>query len=107
MRPTATEPLRRRLLGVLAALLLGLVAVLLPAASRADEAGDNELPPRDVSMVVQPAAVSLGPVPNEFQRIDAGWIVFEFPGSARSHASSAANAEGSGASNRCGPPVRG
>jgi hypothetical protein len=84
MRPTATQPLRRRFLVSLLALVIGLVAVLLPAAGRADEAGDNELPPRDVSVVVQPAAVSLGPVPSEFQRIDAGWIVFEFPGSARS-----------------------
>jgi len=84
MRPTATQPLRRRFLLSLLALVIGLVAVLLPAAGRADEAGDNELPPRDVSVVVQPAAVSLGPVPSEFQRIDAGWIVFEFPGSARS-----------------------
>jgi len=86
MRPSATQPLRPRFLASLAALVIGLVAVFLfwPSASRADETTDNELPPRDVSMVVQPAAVSLGPVPSEFERIDAGWLVFEFPGSARS-----------------------
>src|SRR5580692_8051178 len=84
MEPSATQPLRRRFLASLVALFVGLVAILFPAPARADEAGDNELPPRDVSMVVQPAAVSLGPLPSEFQRIDAGWIAFEFPGSARS-----------------------
>jgi hypothetical protein len=44
----------------------------------------GELPPTDVGIVVQPAAVTLGDLPNDFQRIDAGWLVLEFPGSVRS-----------------------
>ena len=63
---------------------LTVATLLVLPESRAHARSENELPPGDVSVIVQPAAATLGPLPNEFQRIDAGWLALEFPGSARS-----------------------
>jgi hypothetical protein len=41
------------------------------------------MPPRDVAMVVQPTAAMLGDLPSDFDRIEAGWLVLEFPSSVR------------------------
>lgn len=49
-----------------------------------DETGER--PPRDVGIVVQPSAATLGALPADFQRIDHGWLVVEFPASVRSRA---------------------
>ena len=68
--------------------LLGLVAALLalawarPAIAEPEQA-PAVLPPRDVAVVVQPAAVRLPPPPAEFTRLEAGWLVIEAPGSIR------------------------
>jgi hypothetical protein len=41
------------------------------------------MPPRDVATMVQPNAATLGDLPSDFDRIEAGWIVLEFPSSVR------------------------
>lgn len=51
------------------------------AGAAADDTGQR--PPRDVGMVVQPAAASLGTTPADFERIEHGWLTIEFPGSVR------------------------
>jgi len=65
---------------------LGVILALLGAPRRAmaEPEAVGALPPPDVGFVLQPAAAQLGELPSDFQRIDAGWLVFEFPGSARS-----------------------
>jgi hypothetical protein len=69
----------------LLALLATLFALLLAAPAMADvESALGELPPPDVGIVVQPEAAALGDLPDDFQRIEAGWLVLEFPGSVRS-----------------------
>jgi hypothetical protein len=75
--------MRRQLLPLLV-LLVALLANAMPQRARADARSPSELPPGDVSLVVQPAAVVPGPVPGDFQRIDGGWLTLEFPGSIRS-----------------------
>jgi hypothetical protein len=37
------------------------------------------MPPRDVALLVQPAAVRLPPIPADFERIERGWLTLEFP----------------------------
>ena len=64
--------------------LLALVATLLalawaaPARAEPDEAAGPSRP-RDVGVVVQPAAAKLPAAPEDFERIDDGWLVLEFP----------------------------
>jgi Peptidase MA superfamily len=41
------------------------------------------LPPRDVAVLVQPAAARLPPPPEDFTRLEAGWLVIEAPSSIR------------------------
>ncbi len=91
----------------LIARLLLLVAVVLALASRAAPALAQQQPetraaepeadttaPRDVGVVVQPTAAKLPSLPADFQRIDDGWLVLEFPSSVRDRAKSlAADAE--------------
>jgi hypothetical protein len=71
----------------LAALLLVLLLGAGRAAADEDGAGGTEgagaLPPRDVAVVVQPAAVALSTTPADFARIDDGWLTLEFPSSVR------------------------
>jgi hypothetical protein len=68
----------------LVALLGALVALMgAPRMARAESDGPDTAPPRDVALLVQPSAVRLPPVPAEFQRIDRGWLVIEFPSSVR------------------------
>jgi hypothetical protein len=62
---------------------LWLMAIALPSRAEPDPTL-GELPPSDVGVVVQPGAVALGDLPDDFQRIDAGWLVLEFPASVRS-----------------------
>lgn len=78
-RSRSTMPWR----GVLA--LLGALVALTWGSGRAWAQPDapDTTPPRDVAVVVQPSAVKLPPVPAEFQRIDRGWLVVEFPASVR------------------------
>jgi hypothetical protein len=87
-----------RLLAVLAAALVVLAALgwATPAVAQLDgrspampEPGRNleetsvTLAPRDVAVVIQPAAAKLPAPPADFQRIDDGWLVLEFPSSVR------------------------
>lgn len=68
--------------------LLALVAALFalawggPAVAQPED-GTGALGPRDVAPVIQPAAAKLPPPPSDFQRIDDGWLVLEFPSSVR------------------------
>jgi hypothetical protein len=68
--------------------LLALCAVLFALAwgrlATAEPDGTTAtLAPRDVAVVVQPTAARLPPAPADFQRIDNGWLVLEFPASIR------------------------
>ena len=67
-----------RLLTLLAALL----ALAWPRCAAADETA-ADLPPRDVSVVVQPDAAKLPPLPGDFERLEHGWITVELPSSVR------------------------
>jgi hypothetical protein len=69
-----------RLLASLAALLVLLWGRVV-GAQAPDE--PTMLPPRDVAVLVQPSAVKLGALPADFERIEAGWLVLEFPASVR------------------------
>jgi Peptidase MA superfamily len=62
--------------------LAALVALAWPARAAADETA-ADLPPRDVSVVVQPDAAKLPPLPGDFQRLEHGWITVELPVSVR------------------------
>jgi hypothetical protein len=62
--------------------ILALVAAPRSAWSEPETLG--ELTPSDVGFVVQPDAAQLGELPEDFQKIDAGWLVIEFPGTVRS-----------------------
>jgi len=92
------RPLIARLLLLVATLL---VLVSWAPAARAQQqeqaaAGPeaDTTAPRDVGVVVQPAAAKLPALPADFQRIDDGWLVLEFPSSVRDRATSlAADAE--------------
>ena len=65
-------------------LLCTLLAGHSGLAAAEPESSLGELPPRDVGIVVQPSAAELGDLPDDFQTIDAGWLVLEFPASVRS-----------------------
>lgn len=69
-----------RLLGLFVALLA--LAWGRPAAAQASPE-EPAMAPRDVGVVVQPAAARLPPVPADFQRLDRGWLALEFPSSVR------------------------
>jgi hypothetical protein len=43
-------------------------------------------PPRDVAILIQPSAAVLPPLPADFQRIEHGWLLLEFPSSVRDRA---------------------
>lgn len=47
--------------------------------------------PRDVGVMVQPTAAKLPALPADFQRIDDGWLVLEFPSSVRDRATALAS----------------
>jgi hypothetical protein len=71
--------------------LLAFVVALLALAGVQPAAADDEVPapsmaPRDVGLVVQPEATKLRALPPDFQRLDAGWLVVEFPSSIRERA---------------------
>ena len=68
-----------RLLRFLAA-ALALAVLAWPLRAAADETA-AELPPRDVSVVVQPGAAKLPPLPGDFERLDHGWVAIELPSS--------------------------
>jgi hypothetical protein len=70
-------------------LLAALVALAWSPTARAEQ-DTGALSPRDVSVVVQPSAVTVPAMPSEFQRIDDGWLVLEFPGSVRERVESLA-----------------
>jgi hypothetical protein len=69
-----------------AALLASLIAfTALAAPCRAGVEVDDPgaLLPRDVGVIVQPAAAVLPPAPADFEQIDDGWLKVEFPSSVR------------------------
>jgi hypothetical protein len=74
-------PRLARLLALFAALLA--LAWGRPAAAEAEDGVPASMAPRDVGLVVQPAAAKLPAPPGDFQRIDHGWLVVEFPSSVR------------------------
>jgi hypothetical protein len=59
---------------------LALAVLAWPLRAAADETA-AELPPRDVSVVVQPGAAKLPPLPGDFERLDHGWVAIELPSS--------------------------
>jgi hypothetical protein len=75
------------------ALLTVLLALAWPGAATAEPPPQEDaasMAPRDVAVVVQPAAAKLTPLPADFQRIDDGWLVIEFPASVREKVEEAA-----------------
>jgi hypothetical protein len=56
------------------------LALAWPARSLAEETA-ADLPPRDVSVVVQPDAAKLPPLPPDFERLEHGWMTLELPSS--------------------------
>jgi hypothetical protein len=80
------KPWPFRLLAFLAA-LFALVWGRAAAAQAPDE--PTILAPHDVAVLVQPSAVKLGAMPADFERVDAGWLVLEFPSSVREQVESA------------------
>lgn len=75
------------------AVLATLLALVTTGSARADDGASEsgDMPPRDVGVVVQPGTASLGELPSDFERIEAGWLTFEFPGSVRSRVVPLAN----------------
>ncbi|HTB72514.1 MAG TPA: peptidase MA family metallohydrolase [Polyangiaceae bacterium] len=61
-------------------LLVAVFALAWSARATADETA-VELPPRDVSVVVQPGAAKLPPLPPDFEQLEHGWITLELPAS--------------------------
>jgi Peptidase MA superfamily len=59
-------------------LVAALLALAWPLRALADETA-ADLPPRDVSVVVQPDAAKLPPLPADFERLEHGWITLELP----------------------------
>jgi len=80
MRPTFARALLGLLLAFVAWVVLGLGSV---ARAEEEGAGAAALAPRDVAVVVQPAAARLPPLPPDFESIDGGWVTLEFPSSVR------------------------
>ncbi len=58
------------------------LVVTLSSRAGAQSLDDGELLPSDVGVVVAPSS-SLPPLPEDFQRIDRGWLALEFPSSVR------------------------
>jgi hypothetical protein len=81
------RPALARILALLVALLVwGAMGVWGASDALAEEeAATAELAPRDVAVIVQPAAAKLPPLPADFERIDDGWLTLEFPASVRDH----------------------
>jgi hypothetical protein len=73
-----------RRIAVILALLAVVLALTWAPRARADEEAPAEMLPRDVSLIVQPSAARLPAIPGDFERIDHGWLVLEFPSSVRS-----------------------
>ena len=69
----------------LASVLAFVFALAWPAGLALANAGDAapDLPPRDVSVVVQPDAAKLAALPADFVRLDHDWIAIELPSSIR------------------------
>lgn len=63
------------------ALLLAVALGAPVAQAQAEELAAT--PPRDVVVMVQPSAAELPPLPQDFVRVDQGWITFELPRSVR------------------------
>src|SRR5258706_2713470 len=76
--------MRRIFFTYVLALFASVLALGWTPRARADEEAPSEMLPRDVSVIVQPSAAKLPAVPADFERIEHGWLVFEFPSSARS-----------------------
>jgi hypothetical protein len=77
------RPALPRILQLLLVLLTwGAMGVWGASAALAQEES-AELAPRDVAVVVQPAAAKLPALPPDFERIDDGWLTLEFPKTVR------------------------
>jgi hypothetical protein len=76
-------PRLARLLALVVALLA--LAGVQPAAAEGETAAPS-MAPVDVGLVVQPEAAKLPALPPDFQRVDSGWLVVEFPSSIRDRA---------------------
>jgi hypothetical protein len=76
---------RSRFVRWVAALSLVLTLALSLFGPRPARAGDEpaELPPRDVSVIVQPDAAKLPALPADFVRLDHDWLAIELPSSIR------------------------
>jgi hypothetical protein len=73
-----------RLFARLALFACALLAVVLAApGARADADEPGEALPRDVVVLVQPSAAELPALPDDFVRVEKGWLVFELPQSVR------------------------
>ena len=66
------------------AVCLALLAVSAGGRSASAQVEPAVSMPRDVGLLVQPSAAALPRAPADFQRLDLGWLVIEFPGSVRS-----------------------
>jgi hypothetical protein len=69
---------------VISSLVWTLLFLVWAAPARAQTAEATGLAARDIGIVAQPATATLGGVPVDFQEIDHGWIVIDFPASVRS-----------------------
>jgi len=67
----------------LVAFCLALFAVSTGTRAAAAQTEPAVSMPRDVGLLVQPSAAALPRAPADFQRLDLGWLVIEFPGSVR------------------------
>jgi hypothetical protein len=77
-----------RLLKYIVFLLFGLT---LSSGSYAQSLVGGELLPSDVGVAAQPSSAPLPPLPQDFQRMDRGWIALEFPASVRERVEPLAN----------------
>jgi hypothetical protein len=79
MKRSLRWPLARWFLALAASLALALISAMAsPARALADEQA-AEMPPRDVSVMVQPDAAKLPAAPADFERLDHKWLVLELP----------------------------
>jgi hypothetical protein len=69
---------------VISSLVWTLLFLVWPAPARAQTAEATGLAARDIGIVALPSTATLGGVPVDFQEIDHGWIVIDFPASVRS-----------------------
>jgi hypothetical protein len=60
-----------------------LLALAWPGRARAEADSSGGMLPRDVGLVVQPSAAKLPTTPPDFDRLDDGWLVIEFPATVR------------------------